>query len=295
MFAVIGATGNVGSKLCETLLSRGAKVRAIARTPAKLQALAAKGADAKAGSVEDLRFLSEALKGAEAVFTMMPPNYIAADARNDYGKVGQSIARAVAEAKIPHVVNLSSSGAQHTTGTGIVLTLHDQEKRLNELSAHVTHLRPVYFMENLFMLLGTIKPMGIIGSPIKGDMKMPFVATADIAQVAADLMMTHSFTGKSVKDVAGPKSWTFSEIASLLGQAIGKPDLNYVQFPYEDAVKAMVGMGLSQSVASGLVEMQRAMNEGRFFDATDLRSTAPSPMPMEAFVQIVAGAYKAMG
>src|ERR1051325_10830796 len=84
-FAITGATGNIGSRLTELLLEQGHAVRTIARGSERLQALVRKGADARAGSVDDAEFLTEAFRGADGVFVMVPPN-LTADYLRDYSQ-----------------------------------------------------------------------------------------------------------------------------------------------------------------------------------------------------------------
>jgi uncharacterized protein YbjT (DUF2867 family) len=74
-YAITGATGNIGHKITEKLLAEGHNVRAIARTAEKLQSITDKGAEARSGSVEDTAFLTEAYRGVDGVFAMVPPDF----------------------------------------------------------------------------------------------------------------------------------------------------------------------------------------------------------------------------
>jgi hypothetical protein len=79
-----------------------------------------------------------------------------------------------------------------------------------------------------------------------------------------------------------------------MGAAIGKPDLKYVQFPYEAAFDAMVSAGLSKSMSTLYVEMARAFNDGlvKSVEARNARNTTPTRF--EDFVtQSLAPAYRA--
>jgi hypothetical protein len=152
MYVITGATGNIGSKAVDLLLDRGEKVRVIGRDASRLQRFVDKGAEAATGNLKDWGFLSRAFTGATTVFSMIPPNYTAADFRAYQNEIGTSIANALKNSGVSHVVNLSSQGAEFSEGTGPIKGLHDQEERLNGISGlHVLHLRPTYFMENLLM------------------------------------------------------------------------------------------------------------------------------------------------
>lgn len=278
MHVILGATGNIGTVLTEKLLSAGAKVRAVARSRDKLKELEARGAEPAPGEVSDPDFLAGAFAGAETVFAMIPPTWNAPDILAWQHKVGESIVQALRGSKVTHVVNLSSIGADMKEGSGPVLGLRHQEEHLNALEGpHVLHLRPCYFMENLLANIELVRSQGIMGSPLRGDMPFAMIATRDVGSYAADRLLAKNFSGTSVRSLLGPRDVTMEEAAAAIGKAIGKPDLRYVQFGYDDARHAMLGMGLSESMANALIEMQRSMNEGKMrAEARDAEATTPT-------------------
>ena len=75
MYVITGATGHTGSIAARTLLSRGKKVRVIGRSAERLQSLASAGAEPFVADVTDAKRLSEAFRGAQAVYAMIPPNH----------------------------------------------------------------------------------------------------------------------------------------------------------------------------------------------------------------------------
>jgi len=133
---------------------------------------------------------------------------------------------------------------------------------------NVMHLRATYFMENTLAQIGAIKQMGAMGSPLKADMSFPIVATKDIAAVALKHLQTLNFTGKNVEYVLGPGDVTYNEIASVIGKAIGKPDLKYYAVTFEEGTKAMIQMGMGESVVSRMMEFIKAMNDGKVMEET---------------------------
>lgn len=260
---VTGATGHVGAELVKQLRDSGVRVRAVARSGERLKALG-DGVETFAGSLDDGALLRRAFAGADVVFAMVPPSYGEKDFRAYQRRIGDSIAAAVADARVTRVVALSSLGAESDRGNGPIAGVHDLEKRLEAVPGlHVVHLRPAYFMENELNSIGLIKSAGITGSPLKANQPMPLVATRDIAAVAAGLLASPTFTGRSVREILGPRDYTPREAARILGGAIGKPDLPYVEFSYEDTKKALLGFGFSEDVAQKFVEMYEGSNEGR--------------------------------
>jgi uncharacterized protein YbjT (DUF2867 family) len=293
MFVITGATGKVGGGIAERLLSEGEKVRVIGRNRDKLASFEKKGAEIAVGTMGDAVFLAKNFIGADAVFAMVPPDMTAPDVLAHYDKFGSVMVKALAESGVRNVVHLSSIGAQLPKGTGPIVGLHRQEERLNALSGvNVLHLRASYFMENAYNSIPMIKGMGIYGSPLIGDMKIPQIAVKDIAAHAAARIAKKDFTGTAVQDLWGARDVSMREVTTAIGKAIGKPDLPYVQFPYEDALKAMVGAGLSQSVAASFVEMYKGFNEG-VLGKLERNALNTTPTTIEEFAQEFARAYQA--
>jgi uncharacterized protein YbjT (DUF2867 family) len=272
MFVITGASGNNGSKVSEILLSQGQKVRVVARNADRMQSLVKRGAEAAMGDLRDAGFLTTAFAGATAVFAMIPPHYTAADFRSYQNETGASIAAAIQNSGVRHVVNLSSQGAELSEGTGPIKGLHDQEERLNKLEGvNILHVRPTYYMENLLTFIPMIKKANITGSAIKGDLEFAMIATKDIAAFVADRLMNRDFTGKSVSGLLGQRDASLDEAIAIIGRKIDRPELKYVQFPYEEAGKGLVAAGLSEDVSSLIIEMSKAINDGLF--AVDVRRT----------------------
>jgi uncharacterized protein YbjT (DUF2867 family) len=264
MYVIIGATGNTGKVVAETLLAKGEKVRVIGRSAERQQSLVAKGAEACVADVKDEAALAKVFTGATAVYAMNPPNLKAEDVRSGQLAVGRALAGAIGKAGVKHVLFLSSVGAQNAKGCGPVSGLHAVEKMLNAIAgANVLSLRPAYFMENFLMLFGMIKNMGMMGGIIKADVSMPVIATRDIGPVAAEALVKRDWTGNTTRELLGQRDITMTEAAKVLGAAIGKPGLSYNAFPGFMAKPALTQMGLSKSVADGLVEMSEAINDRR--------------------------------
>jgi uncharacterized protein YbjT (DUF2867 family) len=294
-YVITGATGHTGRPICEGLLALGHTVKAIARDTEKLSSLAEKGAEIHSGSLEDHTFLSSVFSGADAVYVMVPPNLTAEDMRVYQNNVVDAFVEAFENTQVPYAVTLSSVGAHMKEGSGVVQGLFDMEQKFNLLDhTNILHLRPAFFMENLLWQGGTIKQMGIMGSPLNGDTPMPIIATQDIAAFALKKLIDLDFTGKTVQALLGPREYTQNEIASIFGNAIGMPDLKYVQFPYEDAKHAMMQMGMSSSVAQGMVDLQKSINEGPALAGHTRDTLGTTPTTIESFAAIFKQVFESM-
>jgi len=295
VIAVMGATGNTGRMVSERLLEGGSDVRALGRSADRLAGLVAKGAEAAVGEAADAGYLTGAFRGAEAVYTLLPPNLQADDYSAFQDQVGEAITRAIEESGVGHVVFLSSIGADQPAGTGPIAGLHRQEGRLRSLEGvDVLALRPGFFFENHFETLGLIKHQGINGSAVAPDTSLPMIATRDIAEAAAKALITRDFSGFVVRELLGPRDLTMAEANGIIGDAIGNPDLTYVQFPYEDFEASLAQMGLPANIAALYTEMARAFNTGMVRSLEGRSAANTTPTSFETFAaEVLVPAYQA--
>lgn len=294
MLTIMGATGNIGSKLADRLLEKDQRVKVIGRSAERLQPFVERGATAAAGDAGDADFLASAFSGSAAVYTMIPPNYASPNNRQYQNETGEQIATAIEKSGVSHVVNLSSYGAHLPDKTGPIKGLRDQEQRLNQLDAvNILHLRPTFFMENTLMAIDMIKNMGINGSHIRGDVAFAMIATQDIAQVAAEQMMEREFSGKSVRELLGPRDVSLDEATRIIGEKIGKPDLAYVYFAREEYTKGLVQAGLSEDMAEQLAELDVALSERLFGSGAPRTDENRTPTDFTEFADFFAQVYNA--
>lgn len=196
-------SGNVGRAVCAHLLDAGVNVIGLARHPDKLADLARRGAKIRQGALEDEAFVVEATRGVDALFWVTPTDYRSGDLRASQNRVGTVAATAVRTNCIPRVVNLSSVGAQLRAGTGPVSGLHDVEMLLDAAAPNLTHLRPAYFFENYLWQLDAIRHAAQVFLPVAGSIRIPMVATRDVARAAADRLLDATWVGRSVWDSTG--------------------------------------------------------------------------------------------
>jgi uncharacterized protein YbjT (DUF2867 family) len=290
MIAITGATGNTGRPATEALLAKGEKVRAIGRDAKKLESLAAKGAEAFIGNPEDAATLTKAFTGADAAFLVLPSDPTQQDLRAFQKKISDAYVEAVKASHVPYVVLVSSIGAQHTSGTGPIAGLRQLEDALREIPGlNALFLRPAYFMENLLMNIQPIRTMGMLPGPGPADAAIPMIATRDIGRYAAERLAARDFSGFSTQELLGQREVTMKEVAPLLGNAIGKPNLAYMQVPFLVLEPALVQMGISKDAAALLIEMWKAANAGKIVPLEPRSATNTTPTTIETFVAEVFG------
>jgi uncharacterized protein YbjT (DUF2867 family) len=288
MYVVTGATGNTGSVVAHALLAKGEKVRVIGRSKDRLASLIGRGAEAFQGDVSDPKVLTRAFEEARAVYFMVPPDLKSTDYRNDQDRIIDAGAQALAAARVRYAVTLSSVGADQKSGTGPVVGIHNMESKFNQIPGlNVLHLRAGYFMENTLPQADVIRNFGMTAGPVRADLPIPMIATRDIGEAAADALLKLDFSGQQARELLGSRDLTYNEATRIIGAAIGKPDLAYVQLPPEQVIQALTSMGGSRNFAELIVEMAGAMNDGRM-KALEPRSSAnTTPTSFETFVQEV--------
>jgi uncharacterized protein YbjT (DUF2867 family) len=296
MIVITGATGNTGKPAADALLAKGEKVRVIGRDASKLQTFVQKGAEACVGSVEDPAFLRKAFQGAQAAYLLIPPDMQTSDYRGHQEKITAAYVAAIAETKVPYVVTLSSVGADLTEKSGPILGLHHLETKLNAIKGlNVLHLRPAGFMENLFMSVQPLRTMGMLPGPAPADTPEAMIAARDIGAYAAERLHARDFSGSSVQELHGQRDVTMKEVASIIGNAIGKPKLGYMQVPFLMLEPAMVQTGMQKSTAALLIEMWKSMNAGTLKPHEPRNAKNTTLTSIETFVsEVFAPAYSSM-
>ncbi len=284
MYVILGASGNTGSIIANFLLSKDKKVRVVGRDTERLQRLVRKGAEAFKADVSDAAALTNAFGGARAAYLMLPP----LNSREEQERQSDAIAKAAKESGLRYAVHLSSYGAHVPEGTGPVAGLHSSEQKLNAISdLNVLHLRAAYFMENNLAAIDMIHGMGMFGHALLPDLKLPMIATRDIGDFAAQRVLELDFSGKQTRELLGDRDLSMVEATAVIGRGIGKPDLRYEQFSYDQMRQALTQMGFSPKKAAVYIEMFEAINAG-ILAAQEPRSPENStPTSFEAFVQDV--------
>jgi uncharacterized protein YbjT (DUF2867 family) len=260
-------------------------VRALGRSQEKLAELDALGAETVTGDVRDAAHLAAAFAGADAVYTLTAFDPTLPDYHADQDRRGEAIAAAIHESGVRHVVALSALGAELERGTGFIASLHRQEQRLRALEGvDVLYLRPGAFFEDFRAALDTIRREGVLADSVAPHAKVPMVATADVAAVAATALRARDWTGHVVRELPGPRALTYTEVAATVGAAIGRPGLPYVQLPDDELAAILTGgAGFSPDFAALFVEFNQALSDGRMRPRDTPTAGTATPTELETF------------
>ncbi len=256
MFVITGATGNTGSVAAETLLAAGKSVRVVVRSAAKAKALAERGAEVVEADLNDEAAMTAAFRGADGVFLLSPPDVTLDGFLAKRKQLLETLARAAKAAQVKHAVFLSSVGAQHADGTGIIRSAHAGEQALRASGLPVTFVRAAYFVENWGSVLHPARQDGVLPSFVPANQTIAMVASRDIGTTVANALLDGP-RGTRVIELSGPKDLSPKDIAAALSEILGRP-VNVAEAPLAAVVPTLMSFGFSADVA----ELFRGMMEG---------------------------------
>jgi len=269
---ITGSLGNIGKPLTIDLVNRGHQVTVITSKAERQSAIESLGAKAAIGSFFDVDFLTETFRGADVVYLMEAWEGIGSIFDKDvdfvaaFDRIGNNYKTAVEQSGVRQLVHLSSIGAHTDQGTGSLYLHNKVEGILGSLSDEVAikYMRPVGFYSNLYRNLDAIKKQCAIVSTYGSDQKEPWVAAEDIAATIAE-EMEKPFEGRSVHYMASDEV-SPNEVAQILGEAIGEPDLAWKTVPREQMLSGMLASGMNKWIANGFIAMQAAQESGSLYE-----------------------------
>ncbi|HEX8608573.1 MAG TPA: NAD(P)H-binding protein [Pedobacter sp.] len=268
---ITGSIGNIGKPLTQELVERGHSVTVITSKPERATEIEALGAKPAIGRFQDVDFLTATFKDADIVYLMEAWEGIGSifDKEFDFvaafNTIGQTYKAAVEKSNIERVVHLSSIGAHTDKGTGSLFLHNCVENILKQLPENVSikFVRPPSFFTNTFRFLPTIKAKGAIFNTYGGDDKEPWVSPLDIASFIAE-EMEKPFQGRTAHYVAS-EELSPNEVAHIVGEAIGMPELKWIVVPEEQMRSQMIAAGMNAWIADGFIGMQAAQANGSLY------------------------------
>ena len=232
---VTGATGTQGGSVIRNLADKGYELRALTRNPESEKALALKtsGVNVFKGDMNDPESLKEPLDGAYGVFSVQ--NFWEAGNEGEI-TLGKAIATSAKEADVKHFVYTSVASADKNTGIVHFDSKFTIEEFIRSIDIPYTIIRPVFFMDNFFMMREQID-QGNIMNAILSDVPIQMLASNDIGRIVARVFEDReNYLGKAF-DIAGD-SLTMPEAARIFGTKLGK-EIRYTTLSMEDFASAM--------------------------------------------------------
>ncbi|WP_137905181.1 NAD(P)H-binding protein [Chryseobacterium sp. 2VB] len=258
---ITGSLGNVAKPLAQQLIAEGHDITVVSSSEARKQDIESMGATPAIGSITDVNFLTQTFEGADAVFVMTPPAISPDKIVENTTNAGKNYAEALKKANVKRAVMLSSVGAESPVENGPIAGLHNIEKIYNEAeNTSFTFLRAGYFYNNFFNDIPLIQNAGIIGANYPASIEVPVVHPTDIAK-AADKELVNDGNTNTIRYIVSDIRKA-SDFAKVLGSAVNKPELPWVEFSDEDSLNGMLQAGLPEDMAKLYVEMGRGIRTG---------------------------------
>lgn len=271
MIVITAPTSNIGHQVLANILDADEPIRVVARDPSKLSAEIRERVDVVQGSHGDLDVVTEAFAGADSVFWLLPPNPRAESLEAAYLDFTQPACEAIKTQSVARVVGITALGRGVSEHAGHVTASLAMDDLIASTGVNYRALALPSFMDNMLRQVGAIKNQSMFFSPIAADLRLPTIATRDIAAAAADLLLDDSWTGQQSVPLLGPEDLSNNDMARIIGEVLGKP-ITFQQVP-GDAYKAQfIGFGMSEPIAQGMLDMMRAKNEG--LDLAEARTAA---------------------
>ncbi|MBT1156521.1 NAD(P)H-binding protein [Aminobacter anthyllidis] len=291
MYVVLGANGRAGGEAARALIERGEAVRVVVRRKEQGEKWAMLGAEVAVASIEDADGMGDALKGAQAAFLLNPPP-VSGDPYARTEELGVALADAARRARLPKAVVLSSIGAQHVSGTGVIATLNRFEALLDGVAPATAFLRSGYFLETWGEVAGTVTSESVLPSFLDPAQKIPMVSTIDVGRTAATLL-GEEWSGKRVVELSGPGDWSAGDVAAAFADVLGRP-VAPVLVPAERRAALLADEGVPGEVASALLGMFDGIANGLFVreHSNEQRSGTTS---LEAAIRRIVGAAEPAG
>ena len=261
MFTILGITGNVGGATAQTLLAAGKRVRGIVRDKSKAAYLAKQGVELVTGDISDTESMVKAMQGCEGVFVMNPPNFAPKPGFPEAKASLSNIHAALAKATPQKAVYLSSIGAQHNRGLGLITQSHMLEETMGKLPVANAFIRAAWFLENYQWDVPSARESGQIDAYLEPVIRgFPMVATQDIGELAAKTLL-ESWKGNRVLELEGPKRYSLLDAARAFSKALGR-EVNVRSIPRSQWQEKFVAQGMPADSTGARIEMVEGFNSG---------------------------------
>jgi uncharacterized protein YbjT (DUF2867 family) len=260
MFTITGITGRVGASTAGTLLAAGKKVRGIVRDKAKAAHWAKQGVELLQGNLDDIAVLTEAFRGSEGVFIMVPPYFAPAPGYPETKNIVANIRSALAAAKPKKVVYLSSVGAQREHGLGLITQSHILEEEMRTLPSANAFIRPAWFLENYEWDVPSARERGEIDLYLIPDRSISMVAIQDIGELAAKTLQ-QEWNGNRILELEGPEKYSPTAAAAAFSRLLGRPVSGH-PIPRSQWHRLFVQQGTAEDRTAPRIEMLDGFNSG---------------------------------
>lgn len=262
MIVVTTPTGQIGRQVLGTIADSTETIRVITRDPARLSPRVRERTEVMQGSDDDIDVVTGAFTGADCVFWLVPPNPRAGRPEDYYRDFTRPACEAINSQGVRRVVGVSTLGYGYPGNAGLLSAALGMDELIKNTGVSYRALAMPYFMENLLSQAEAIRDQGMFFLANAADRPLATVAVADIAAVAARLLLDGSWSGQKSVPVAGPDTGlTPDGMADVISEALGRA-VGFQQVPVAEHRAAMLRNEVSEAWAQGMIDMARAQDDG---------------------------------
>jgi uncharacterized protein YbjT (DUF2867 family) len=261
MIVITTPTGLIGHQVLDNVLDGGEQIRVIARNPSQLSPEAGERVEVVPGSHGHIDVVNKAFAGADSVFWLVPPDPHAESVEAAYVDFTRPACDAIKSEGVKRVVGVSALGRGVAKNAGNVSASLKMDDLIASTGVSYRALTMPSFMDNILRQVESIKSQGVFFLPISGDRKVPTCATRDIAAVAADLLLDHSWSGQESVPVLGPEDLSFNDMTQIMSEVLGRP-VRFQQISGEAYKARLIENGMSEAMAQGMLDMAVAKDNG---------------------------------
>ncbi|MEU5130097.1 NAD(P)H-binding protein [Streptomyces mobaraensis] len=278
MIVITAPTGKIGRRLLPLLLesapARGEHLRVVVRDPARLPDAVRDRVEVVTGSHGDAEVVDRAFDGADAVFWLVPPDPFRSP-DDGYSGFTRPAAKSLAAHGVGHVVAVSALGRGTPAAgrAGLVTASLAMDDLIAGTGVAYRALACPSFFENLLEEVGSLRERGVFTDTVAADRKAPLVAVADVAAVAARLLLDRTWTGTGSVPVLGPEDVSPDDLARVMSERLGRP-VRYERQPLDELRAGLSRHGLDEAFVRGVVDMKRAKDDGLDAGVTRTPDTA---------------------
>ncbi|MDI2127044.1 NAD(P)H-binding protein [Yinghuangia seranimata] len=263
MIVITAPTSTIGRLLVGDLLARDAKLRLVTRDASRLAPDIRDRTEVVEGSHGDPVVVERAFEDADTVFWLAPADAAAPSAEAAFVDFTRPAANAFARHGVRRVVGVSAIGrgtpqARHAGPVTASLAMDDL---IADSGVAYRALVCPSFMHNLLNHVGAVKAQGLFFMMADPDLKVPTVATRDIAAAASRLLLDGTWTGFDEVACLGPEDLSPNDMARIVSDVLGRP-VGYRQVTAEAFKERMTGFGFSAAMAQAMADMFDAKNAG---------------------------------
>lgn len=286
MNIILGASGQIGSRIIDRLYAQGINSKAVIRDSQKAIELRNKGLLVDIADYTDYAALNSAFKGGSLAFVITPENMTSTDAIGDTQELLNNYRKAIEYSGIQTLIGLSSLGAQHKSGTGNIRMSYMLEHAFTDMSIIQVYVRPAYYFSNWLFDLPIIREHCVLSTFFPVDLKIPMISPTDVADYITDLIAKETHKS-AIYELVGPRNYSANDVAMAFSAVLNK-NIEAQQSPRESWEASLKEANLADNTIRNVIEMTEAVINGKTIPEKHATNLVTLDMTLEQYLRDIA-------